>query len=76
MYIKVKVTAGAKKESITQERDTVLSVTVQEEAKGNRANARVLELVAKWYEVPVSRVRIINGHHHPHKLISIQETHV
>lgn len=76
MYIKVKVTAGAKKELITQERDTVLSITVQEEAKGNRANARVLELVAKWYEVPVGRVRIINGHHHPHKLISIQETNV
>ncbi len=67
------MTAGSKKESIKKERENVLSIYVQEDAKGNRANTRVLELVAQVYEVPVGRVRIINGHHHPHKLISIQE---
>lgn len=74
MYIKVKVIANAKKETLEKENETTLAIKVKEEAKGNRANKRVVELVAEYYDVEVGQVRIINGHHHPHKLISIQDS--
>lgn len=73
MYIKAKVIANAKKELLKKEDEVTVIVKVKEEAKGNRANKRVVELIAGHYGVAVGQVRIINGHHHPHKLISILE---
>jgi uncharacterized protein YggU (UPF0235/DUF167 family) len=35
------------------------------------ANIRVLELVAEHFKVPLNKVRIVNGHHHPSKLMVI-----
>jgi len=71
MYIKVRVTAGVKRESIEKLSDDHFKIGVKEPAQKNRANKRVIELLAEYFRVPVHRVRIVNGHHHPSKLISI-----
>jgi uncharacterized protein YggU (UPF0235/DUF167 family) len=71
-YIHVKVTAGAKKESWRKKSEDHFEIWVKEKAERNIANARVLELVAEHFEVPVTRVRIINGHRHPSKLIMVE----
>ena len=71
MYIHVKVTAGARKESFVQKSEDHFEVSVREKAERNMANGRVLELVAEHFKVPVSKVRIVNGHRSPSKLIVI-----
>jgi len=71
-YIHVKVTAGAKKESWKQKSEDHFEVSVREKAERNMANGRVLELVAEHFKVSLSKVRIINGHKHPSKLLIIE----
>lgn len=75
MYIKVIVTAGAKKEKVERKNENTFLISVKEEAKGNRANVRVCELLGEQYGCTSREVRIVNGHQHPHKLISINEKH-
>ena len=69
MYIKVVVKAGMKKESIKQTSVDHFEISVREKAERNMANKRVIELIANYYKIQTKRVRIINGHHHSHKLL-------
>ena len=71
MYIHVKVTAGTGKESFKKKSEDHFEISVKEKAERNMANARVLELVASHFKISVSKVRIVNGHRHPSKLLVI-----
>lgn len=71
MYIHVRVQAGAKREEVTEKSPDHFLMAVREPAERNLANVRVVELVAERYGVPVGKVRIINGHHSPSKLLSV-----
>lgn len=71
MYIKVIVQAGAKKESIVKKSEDHFLISVKEKAQRNEANGRILEILARYFKVPKEKVRIVNGHRHPHKLIFI-----
>lgn len=74
MYVKVKVTPEAKEESVIEESKDTLVIKVREPAERNLANERVVALVRSHFRVPAGTlVRIINGHHSPHKIISIDE---
>ena len=69
MYIHVKVTAGAREEKIQKKSDTQYLVWVEEDAERNMANKRIVEIFRKIFDT--GKVRIINRHHSPSKLISI-----
>ena len=69
-YLRVRVTAGAKKESIEQT-ERGFRISVREKAEENRANTRVRELIANELCVPLARVRIVSGHHAPSKMIAV-----
>jgi uncharacterized protein YggU (UPF0235/DUF167 family) len=71
MYIKAKVTAGAKKEEFQKLSDDNFVIKVKEKAQKNMANKKILEMLADHYRVPLTSVRITNGHHSPSKLVSI-----
>ena len=71
-YIHVKVSAGARKESFKKINEDHFEVSVKEKAERNEANDRILELVAEHFKVPTNKVRIINGHHHPSKLLIVE----
>jgi uncharacterized protein YggU (UPF0235/DUF167 family) len=71
MYIKVKVTAGAKKEEIKKKANDSFIVSVKEKAERNMANKRVCEIMASVFKVSIKNVRIINGHQSPSKMLSI-----
>jgi uncharacterized protein YggU (UPF0235/DUF167 family) len=71
MYIKVKVTAGAKKEEIKKKTKDSYIISVKEKAERNMANKRVCEILASVFKVSVKNVRIINGHQSPSKMLSI-----
>ena len=71
IYIKVIVVAGAKKENIVAKKPDHFEISVKEKAKRNMANKKVIELIASYFKVPIKKVRIVNGHHHPHKLLVV-----
>lgn len=71
MYIKVRVQAGAKKELLQKISTTSYKLSVKEPAEQNRANRRVLELIAGHFNIAKNNVRIINGHHSPSKMLSV-----
>ncbi|MFA6257969.1 MAG: DUF167 family protein [Candidatus Paceibacterota bacterium] len=70
-YIHVKVKAGVRKESFVQKTKDSFEISVREKRERNMANTRVLELVAGHFKVSLNKVRIVNGHHHPSKLMVI-----
>lgn len=71
MYIHVKVKAGVKKEIFKKKTEDHFEISVKEKAERNMANTRVLELVAEYFKVPKNKIRIINGHKHPSKLLIV-----
>ncbi len=71
-YIHVKVIASAGNEAFKKKNEDHFEISVREKAERNMANGRVLELVAVHFKVPVNKVRIVNGHHHPSKLVLIE----
>jgi hypothetical protein len=71
MYIHVKVHAGAKKERFEALDESHFRVAVKEPAEQNRANRRVVSLLATRFGVPDNRVRLISGHHSPSKIFDI-----
>lgn len=71
MYVRVRVTANAKKETIIETEKQTLSISVKEPARQNMANERVRELVAREYGVDVKKVQMITGHRSPQKMFSI-----
>jgi len=73
MYIKVKAVAGVKKEKLEQIKPDTFLISVKEKAKKNWANEKILEILANHLKVNLRDVKIINGHHSPSKLISINK---
>lgn len=73
MYIKVRVIADAKKESVEHLAPDHFKITVREKAVQNLANRRVIELIAMQFKVPAKQVRLISGHRSPSKILSIPE---
>jgi len=65
--------AGAKKESLRQKSEGHFEVSVKEKAEHNLANKRVLELLALYFKLPVSKIRIVNGHRSPSKLLVVED---
>jgi len=72
MYIRVKVLAGVKKELVKEVGDKRLEIHVKEPAEANMANRRVTEILSDRLNVSIKKIKIINGHHHPVKLFSVE----
>jgi len=73
MYIKVRVIAGAKKETLEKTKEDTYKISVKEPAERNLANHRVRDLLAKNLSLPVEKIRLISGHTSPSKIFSIYE---
>lgn len=71
-YIKVRVTPDAKKETFAQDKADHFTLSVKEPAEQNRANRRVIELIAGHFNIPKGKVRIISGHHSGSKILSVE----
>ncbi|MEK7650454.1 MAG: DUF167 family protein [Patescibacteria group bacterium] len=67
------VTAEAKVEKLEKTRENYFQISVREPAERNRANNRVLELLADYLKIPRQKIHVINGHHSPSKLLSVLE---
>lgn len=71
MLIHVKIIPDSKEDKIIQKDDTKFVVHVREPAEDNRANKRLIEIIADKFKVIKSKVRIITGHHQPSKILDI-----
>lgn len=71
MYIRVRALPNSKKESIAKDGENRFIVCVKEPAEGNRANRRIIELVALELGMPAKVVRMIAGATSNTKLFSI-----
>ncbi len=71
-YLKVKVVANSREESITRINEETYRIEVCEKAEANKANNRVRQILAREYEVDLGRIQIVTGHHQPNKIIIIK----
>ena len=72
MRVNITVKPGSKKGPLVQQGLLGdLLVFVREPALDGKANAAVVELLAKHYNVPKSSVTIIKGHKLAHKICAI-----
>lgn len=74
MYIHVKVTPGAKVDSVIKVSNDRYEMSVREKAERNMANRKVTFLLAKTLGVDEKLVRLISGHTSPSKLFSVFDT--
>ncbi len=71
MYIKVKVVPRAKKSEIIKLDKDYLKVKVLSPAIKNKANKEMIKLLADYYNVSKSAVKIIRGEHSREKLVEV-----
>ena len=72
-YIRVKVSAGAKKEIIKQISVDHFEISVKEKAERNMANRRVLEMLCDFFKLSKGKIRIVNGHQSQSKLLVLEK---
>lgn len=72
MYLKVQVFPESREEYVKEVTPGTVSVAVREKAERGLANRRGLELLTAHFGTG-KRVRLVSGHHSPHKIISVDE---
>ena len=70
-YIKIRVKTNQKKESRQKLKDGLFVISIKEKPERNLANKKILEILKEFYGIS-SNIKIVNGHHHPIKLINIE----
>lgn len=70
MYIHIKVKTNCKKEEIRKKDESNFEIDVKEKAERNEANKRIVEILKILYP-KAKQIKIVNGHHSPSKLISV-----
>jgi hypothetical protein len=71
MLIHVKIKPDSKEDKIIQKNETSFIVHVKEPAEENRANKKLIELIADKFKIVKSKVMIVTGHHQPSKILDI-----
>ncbi len=71
MLVRVRVKTGVRKESFAVTNETNFLIAIRELPERNAANARVRQLLSEYFEVAISRVKLVAGHHAPQKTFSI-----
>ena len=71
MYIKIRAKTDAKKDLLRKIKIDHFEVSVKEKPLRNMANKKIIEMVANHFNIPIGKIRIINGHHSPSKILSV-----
>jgi uncharacterized protein (TIGR00251 family) len=71
MRIQVHTTPGARQELVQEVSAGVFKVKVNAKAVDGKANIRLIEILAKHFNVPFSAIRIISGATSREKVIEI-----
>ncbi|MCB0356890.1 MAG: DUF167 domain-containing protein [Bdellovibrionales bacterium] len=73
MKISVKVKPNAKKEGVEVQADNIFLVRVNAPPIDGKANARVVELLAKHFRLPKSKIELISGHKGKLKIFKVDK---
>lgn len=57
---------------VERQENRILKVRVKSPSVDNRANAECLKLLAQFFHVPVTSIRILAGHHSRRKRIGVE----
>jgi len=68
--VRVFVKPNSKRDSVSDEGD-LLVVSVTDPPREGRANKKVVELLAKYFGVKKSQVRIVSGHRSKEKIVEV-----
>ncbi|NOR16244.1 DUF167 domain-containing protein [candidate division WOR-3 bacterium] len=71
MYIKIKVVPRAKKSKIIKLDKDYLKIKVLSPPIKNKANKEMIRLLADYYNVNKSTIKIIKGEHSREKLVEV-----
>lgn len=73
MLIKVKVSPGAGSDEIIKESEDSFSVAVKAKPIRGMANMAVVEVLASYFNIPDSNVRLVKGFRERNKVFDITE---
>ncbi len=71
MKIFVKIKAGRKEEKVERLDDNYYAISVKAPPIEGRANVAVINLLAEYFKLPKSRIRISSGHKSRQKVIEV-----
>jgi len=71
MLIKVKVFPDSKEEKIVKKRGDSFEVMVKEKPIGGEANRGVIDALAKFFNIPKNKIRLIKGFKQRNKIFEI-----
>jgi uncharacterized protein YggU (UPF0235/DUF167 family) len=72
MLVRVRVKTGVRKESFVAVNETQFTIAISTLPERNEANRRVRALLADYFEIDTSHVRLLTGHHAPQKTFEVQ----
>jgi len=71
MLIKVKVFPNSKKEEVTKKREDSFEIKVKEKPVMGRANKEAVKILAFYFDIPESRIRLVRGFKQRNKIFEI-----
>jgi len=74
MIIKIKVITNAKKQKIELQPDKSLKIHLISQPARGKANQELIELLADYYHLSKSQIKIIQGETAKNKIIEIKQT--
>ena len=73
MLIKVKVFSHSKKRGIIKKSEDSFEVRVKVKPLQGQANKEAVKILAEYFKIPESKVKLIKGFRHTNKVFSISE---
>jgi uncharacterized protein (TIGR00251 family) len=72
MFIKIKVFADCKNDEIVEKKDDGFGVRVKEKAEEGRANRAVIKVIANYFKIDESRIKLTKGFKERNKIFEIK----
>lgn len=72
VYLTIKVHPRACNRTVEEVREGEYKIRVLSPPSGGKANKEVIETLAAYFDIPLSRVKIVRGMKSRHKLVAIE----
>jgi uncharacterized protein YggU (UPF0235/DUF167 family) len=73
MIIKVKVNTNSKKETLEKTSEDSYTVRMNVTREKGLANKKLLQILARHFNIPQTNVKILHGHSTTHKIVEIEK---
>ncbi len=72
VYLTIKVHPRARNRAVEEVKEGEYKIRVLSPPSGGKANKEVIETLAAYFDIPLSRVKIVRGMKSRHKLVAIE----